>query len=75
MPMTIKMHKRFAANIREALREANDRGTAHRDAINRTIENLAMSIAESCKEDNPRQFRYDHFFEWCGLDGYGKVKS
>lgn len=35
------------------------------------VKQLTQRLAEEMKRDNPR-FRYDKFFEACGLDGWGE---
>lgn len=42
--------------------------------IDVTVADVARSLADKFKRDNPK-FRYDKFFEACGLDVYGELKT
>jgi hypothetical protein len=70
--MSRKHYREFAATIHNAVDALDGLTPVRRAAAVAVIENIADGISYTCKRDN-YNFRYDTFFEACGLDAYGKV--
>jgi hypothetical protein len=60
-----RFYTAIAGNFKAALDREHDL-----DAI----ASVARDVATTCKIDNPN-FRYDWFFDACGLDSHGYVKG
>lgn len=76
--MTRKDYEIIAKAVREVVDSAPTGGTARerqawRNGVIAGITGTANAIAEQLKRQNPR-FRYDTFFEACGLNGWGEWK-
>lgn len=67
MAASRKTYIRLADRLRGDLLASS---TDEKDAVARAV----RSVADALKEDN-RAFRYDRFFEACGLDSFGYVKG
>lgn len=63
MSMTRKDYRAIAEQIKWSLKGANEDAT-------QGVAQTARNVADALKADNSR-FRYDTFFEACGLDSYG----
>lgn len=72
--MSRKHYRQFADAFRYEVNALEGLTPARRAAAVSVIESLADSVSSACKRDNSN-FRYDTFFEACGLDGFGKVKT
>jgi hypothetical protein len=66
MAMSRKDYRAFAAVLKESLEASETQGEKY--IVARTAKELAVTM----KSDNSN-FRYDTFFEACGLDGWGEV--
>ena len=70
MAMTQKDYRKIAGVLHNQLHQhyadPNVEATAYQ-----AIATIARDLARLCKEGNPR-FRYDTFFETCGLDDWGE---
>lgn len=71
MSMSRKNYRDAAQTINNAVHAANALTPARKRASLLTCQDIASGLAFMFKSDNPR-FRYDTFFEACGLDAYGK---
>lgn len=65
MAITQKNYRAFAEEIKLSIARDVGEGGGGQE-----IASVARRIADVMKADNPR-FRYDTFFEACGLDSYG----
>lgn len=70
--MSRKHYREVAENIAYEVRLLGGLTPVRRLAKSEVIEQWAGSMALMFKHDNSN-FRYDTFFEACGLDAYGKV--
>lgn len=66
MTMTRKHYREAAETVREVI----DNASLYTDL--RAASDIAIGLARMFKRDNGR-FRYDRFFEACGLDEWGRV--
>lgn len=66
MPATKRLYVAIAKAINDSAEDFRHHGWTPRSAAAHTVRALAVVL----KEDNPR-FRYDTFYEACGLDSYG----
>jgi hypothetical protein len=66
MPATQRLYKKVAADIAGTLERS--------DVCKDSVALVTRKLADNFKFDNSR-FRYDTFFEACGLDGFGYVKG
>lgn len=69
MAATRSLYRSVAKDFANML-DAADRLGLDRD----TLATAARNVAQSFKIDRS-EFRYDKFFEACGLDGFGYVKG
>ncbi len=67
--MSRKHYRVIANGFKAALYYANA-DTAEREGV----ASAARQVADELKADNGR-FRYDKFYEWIGLDEWGRVKK
>lgn len=75
MAMSRKHYRAFAEEIKwQVDRVSQMRKSRSKEAATLTITILADGIARTCKRDNPN-FRFDTFFEACGLDANGNMRS
>lgn len=74
MAMSRKDYREFAATIHNAVDALEGLTPVRRKAAVAVIESITDGISYTCKRDNSN-FRYDTFFEACGLDGFGKVQK
>lgn len=72
MSMSRKDYRAAAAVIKAELEQVAD--YSDRFVAQASIASIARALAENFKRDNSA-FRYDTFFEACGLDYDGKVES
>lgn len=72
--MSRKHYQDFANMIHGELVAAQKLTPVRKATAIGVVERLADQIALTCKIDNSR-FRYDTFFEACGLDGFGKFPA
>lgn len=70
--MSRKHYREFAESIKREVDYVETLTPARRNAAGAVVVSLAHNIASTCKRDNS-SFRYDTFFEACGLDGYGNL--
>lgn len=64
------MSRRLYQNMAHSVKIALDRS----DTCSDSVALVARSIAEDLKM-NDQKFRYDKFFEACGLDNFGYVEG
>lgn len=74
MVRRVQRYEDIAKDVHNSLVRAQNLSPVRKAAAIAAIEYLVEDIAISLKTDNSK-FRYDTFFEACGLDGFGKFPT